>query len=158
MCSSADLEATEDVQLPTEVHIGDMVALSGDQGVVCGLGPSGSDAPCVHVALLNAGFLEVPKQSLTPVMPDDEYFVFLKKESCSQLGLDVSPHIDCLEVTCIGVGLVQEWNLCSSPCGVVQVGDKILQVNGKTGQAKLLLDECKKSHQLLLRVRRTKHT
>lgn len=80
-------------------HVEDMVALSGDQGVVCGVGPSGSDAPCaawstgsesssmvlvksfgvlwagpcrfpaakVHVALLNAGFLEV-HATLKPIL------------------------------------------------------------------------------------------
>ena len=155
MCLSSDLEA---MAAPTEVNTGDLVHYSGDQGVVCGFGASESDAPCiqrVQVAFLKAGLLEVSTQDLALGVDqvNNEYLVFLRKGSCSQLGLDVSPNEERLEVTCIGAGLVQEWNRYCSQLSVVKVGDQIVQVNQTVGEAKQLLDECKKKVELLLRIR-----
>ena len=156
MCLSSDLEATESIA--ATVNTGDLVHYSGDQGVVCGFGASESPCtPCiqrVQVAFLKAGLLEVSSQDLAPVVLNNEYLVFLRKGSCSQLGLDVSPNEERLEVTCIGAGLVQEWNRYCSQLSVVQVGDQIVRVNQKVGEAKQLLDECKRKVELLLRIRR----
>lgn len=153
MCLSSDLEAIEEIEAiaPTEVNTGDLVHYSGDQGVVCGFGASsesdGGLPSCiqrVQVAFLKAGLLEVSTQDLAPVVLNNEYLVFLRKGSCSQLGLDVSPNEERLE----------EWNRYCSQLSVVKVGDQIVQVNQKVGEAKQLLDECKRKVELLLRIRR----
>ncbi|CAJ1358738.1 unnamed protein product [Effrenium voratum] len=149
MCRGSDLEATEVVT--TDVHVGDMIESSGERGVVYARGFS----PSTVLVAFPAGCREVPCEGLEPVQ-SQEFLVFLDKGATdAKLGLDVAPRKDgSLEVTAVGSGLVQDWNQCSSSGGLVQVGDRIMQVNSSSGQSTLLLEECRQAQKLMLRLHR----
>lgn len=65
------------------------------------------------------------------------------------LGLDVSDSGEALLVEDVGPGPVELWNL-SHPEEVVQIGDRILQVNGVAGDASVLLSAIQASDSLEL--------
>mmetsp|Transcript_45644 Transcript_45644/g.74127 ORF Transcript_45644/g.74127 Transcript_45644/m.74127 type:complete len:149 (-) Transcript_45644:106-552(-) len=83
----------------------------------------------------------------------NEYSITLDKSSGNRLGIDVD-HQDgqTLLVECINPGLVQDWN--DNNAQQVQVGDRIVEVNGMRDDVLQLVDECKKNQVLLLKVRR----
>jgi len=73
------------------------------------------------------------------------------------LGLDVSDDCEALLIEDVGPGPVELWNL-SHPEEVVQIGDRILQVNGVSGNASELLSAIQASDTLELVVEPKMHS
>lgn len=75
-----------------------------------------------------------------PVQPEVVRVITVDKMGCG-LGLDVSRDGDALLVEGIGPGAIQWWNVLH-PVEAVMPGDRIVNVNGVTGDAMLLLQAC----------------
>ncbi|CAE7211571.1 unnamed protein product [Symbiodinium natans] len=83
-----------------------------------------------------------------------EYFIQLNKSTGARLGIDVD-HKDgeTLLIEVINDGLVMDWNTAGNK-DRVQVGDRIVEVNGINKDVLQLVDECKKNQVLTLKLRR----
>jgi hypothetical protein len=81
--------------------------------------------------------------------------IVIERHGCG-LGLDVSCEGDALLIEDVGPGPVELWNL-SHPDEVVQIGDRILEVNGVSGDASALLAAVQASDTLKLVVEPKAH-
>eukprot|EP00927_Polykrikos_kofoidii_P068881 TRINITY_DN64235_c0_g1_i1.p1 TRINITY_DN64235_c0_g1~~TRINITY_DN64235_c0_g1_i1.p1 ORF type:complete len:248 (+),score=51.04 TRINITY_DN64235_c0_g1_i1:66-746(+) len=86
------------------------------------------------------------------VKPRGELAVFVEKTG-NFLGLDVhvKKKFEGLLVTQVFDGPILEWN-ASNPTKQVQVGDRIVEVNGVRGEVRLLVDKLKHDDKLALKV------
>mmetsp|Transcript_95709 Transcript_95709/g.239801 ORF Transcript_95709/g.239801 Transcript_95709/m.239801 type:complete len:502 (+) Transcript_95709:174-1679(+) len=79
-----------------------------------------------------------------------------KKKGNYRLGIDVdTTHGAALLVDAVKGGLVEEWNN-QHPQLQVRAGDRIVEVNGITGDAQEILKECQSAQWLNMRIRRGK--
>lgn len=86
-----------------------------------------------------------------------DFSVTLNKPLGTPLGLDVTPGSQNKSLVVKAIkpdGPAQTWN-DANPSKELQVDDEIIQVNSAVGAVKNLIDECKKSEVLEMRVRRT---
>jgi len=81
--------------------------------------------------------------------------IIIERNGCG-LGLDVSHEDGALLIEDVGPGPVELWNL-SHPEEVVQIGDRILQVNGVSGDASSMLSAIQASSTLKLVVEPKPH-
>jgi len=84
----------------------------------------------------------------------NEFTIVLKKTAGSKLGVDVD-HQDgmTLLIDAVTGGLMEAWNV-ANPDKQVKAGDRIMEVNGCRGEVCQLVDECKKTQELVMKVRR----
>jgi len=83
-----------------------------------------------------------------------EFTVEVVKTPESKLGVDVD-HQDGLTlfVDQVTDGIIRAWNQ-QNPEQQVQHGDRIIEINGLRGDVHKLIDECKKSQTLVMKVRK----
>jgi len=84
----------------------------------------------------------------------NEFTIVLQKAPGSKLGVDVD-HQDgmTLLVDAVTGGLMEAWN-SANPEKQVKVGDRIVEVNGCCGDVWQIVEECKKTQELVMNVRR----
>mmetsp|Transcript_24026 Transcript_24026/g.71506 ORF Transcript_24026/g.71506 Transcript_24026/m.71506 type:complete len:206 (-) Transcript_24026:226-843(-) len=73
--------------------------------------------------------------------------VFLDRRNGQKLGLDVDPDPGHTSLLITGVnqgGLVQQWNV-QNPTKALKIGDRLIWVNGISGDPEKLVGECRKS-------------
>mmetsp|Transcript_30858 Transcript_30858/g.81785 ORF Transcript_30858/g.81785 Transcript_30858/m.81785 type:complete len:106 (+) Transcript_30858:82-399(+) len=84
----------------------------------------------------------------------DEYTIQLDRAHGGKLGLDVAPEGDTLTVRHVLGGLAQRWN-ARNPESRVAKGDRIVEVNGFSGDVATLMERCKRDQVLVMRLRRS---
>mmetsp|Transcript_95445 Transcript_95445/g.169461 ORF Transcript_95445/g.169461 Transcript_95445/m.169461 type:complete len:139 (-) Transcript_95445:112-528(-) len=84
-----------------------------------------------------------------------EYSVTVDRSKGERLGVDVD-HQDgtTLLIEYINPGLIQEWNAQADADNTIQIGDRICEVNGYRNDVLQLVDECKKSQVLNMKILR----
>merc|ERR1739848_211579 len=95
------------------------------------------------------------KQSGTSV-PVDQFFCQVDRSAGDSLGIDVN-HSDrqTLLITSVDdTGLVGTWNATNLPANHVGAGDRIVAVNGLSGDAFILKEECRQHKVLQLAIKR----
>eukprot|EP00928_Gymnodinium_smaydae_P009985 TRINITY_DN13748_c0_g2_i1.p1 TRINITY_DN13748_c0_g2~~TRINITY_DN13748_c0_g2_i1.p1 ORF type:complete len:125 (+),score=16.98 TRINITY_DN13748_c0_g2_i1:87-461(+) len=95
----------------------------------------------------------VPDDNWAPVrrlMPN-EFTVVVDRTNGATLGISACPNNDShLEVTSISPGLIADWNDKRPPGSqdIVRAGDKIVEVNGRSGSAMKLIGACREARPL----------
>eukprot|EP00928_Gymnodinium_smaydae_P064020 TRINITY_DN47459_c0_g1_i1.p1 TRINITY_DN47459_c0_g1~~TRINITY_DN47459_c0_g1_i1.p1 ORF type:complete len:173 (-),score=50.46 TRINITY_DN47459_c0_g1_i1:233-751(-) len=87
--------------------------------------------------------------------PEQPTFFMIKLEKKERLGVDVNhqPNTNVLVVEEITEGAVKDWN-DKNPDKKVIVGDQIVEVNGASGDVGKMVDECKTSSSLEIKIKR----
>mmetsp|Transcript_120125 Transcript_120125/g.339952 ORF Transcript_120125/g.339952 Transcript_120125/m.339952 type:complete len:189 (-) Transcript_120125:132-698(-) len=86
---------------------------------------------------------------------DNEFEITLDKTTGTKLGIDVD-HQDGATLLIEGItgGLVEAWNNEAPAATKVQLGDRVVEVNGLRNDVLMLVDECKKNQVLQMKVKR----
>eukprot|EP00746_Dinoflagellata_sp_MGD_P039979 gnl/MRDRNA2_/MRDRNA2_196501_c0_seq1.p1 gnl/MRDRNA2_/MRDRNA2_196501_c0~~gnl/MRDRNA2_/MRDRNA2_196501_c0_seq1.p1 ORF type:complete len:163 (+),score=35.33 gnl/MRDRNA2_/MRDRNA2_196501_c0_seq1:85-573(+) len=95
----------------------------------------------------------IPKDEEDTLTQGNEFWVVLNKSGGDVLGISVS-YLDgeTLLVDSIDEGLVKTWNDAHTPGYKIHVCDHLIEINGKSGSAADLLEECSKSDELKIKV------
>eukprot|EP00930_Biecheleria_cincta_P041530 TRINITY_DN28496_c0_g1_i2.p1 TRINITY_DN28496_c0_g1~~TRINITY_DN28496_c0_g1_i2.p1 ORF type:complete len:572 (+),score=89.72 TRINITY_DN28496_c0_g1_i2:24-1718(+) len=123
----------------------------GDEGTFRGLSPPPSDAEARSKTMVSVLFeVGQVEMSLANITRRLEYRIAIEKTPFTTLGLDVEygDRGTLLVLTNIKPGIIDEYNRFGNPDLVVKSGDRIVEVNGRRGDARALADECK-SNRLL---------
>jgi len=102
----------------------------------------------------SADTFQTPSQSPKNYQDTREFTVEVVRTPGSKLGVDVD-HQDGLTLFVDNVthGIINAWNI-QNPGHQIQPGDRIIEVNGFRGDVQKLIDECKKSQTLVMKVRK----
>eukprot|EP00930_Biecheleria_cincta_P040383 TRINITY_DN27671_c1_g1_i3.p1 TRINITY_DN27671_c1_g1~~TRINITY_DN27671_c1_g1_i3.p1 ORF type:complete len:468 (-),score=61.18 TRINITY_DN27671_c1_g1_i3:711-2114(-) len=84
-----------------------------------------------------------------------ELEVVVDKSTGESLGVDIEEDNDALVCLKVRQGLISSWNLVN-PHQRVSEGDRIVEVNGVRGESLALINECRRSPALILRIQKGK--
>jgi len=115
--------------------------------------PPAADMTTTSTPETTAAAAPVPPP-VTANAKDDEYTITLNKTDGTKLGIDID-HQDgtTLLVEAVTGGLVEAWNT-NNPDLKVSAGHRVFEVNGNRGDVLQLVEECKKSQQLIMKLRK----
>lgn len=129
----------------------------GDEGTFHGWSPPPSNGEAASNKMVSVSFeIGYAELSLASITRRLEYRIAIEKTPHATLGLDVDyAESDTLLVTNINPGIIDEYNRFGNPDLVVKSGDRIIEVNGHRGDAKKLVEECKRNQPLNIVLQRS---
>jgi len=87
-------------------------------------------------------------------LAEEEFTIVLQKTAGSKLGVDVDQQDGVtLLVDAVTGGLMQAWN-SANPDKLVKPGDRIVEINGCRGDVCQIVEECKKTQELVMKVKK----